>query len=86
MTERVVAERVIRELHAARVRGDFAALCRLFADDGHFEMILSQKEYTNPTGVTQPEINRVVESLRKATPGEVASSAGTGIESTPRIK
>jgi hypothetical protein len=58
----------------------------LYSDDGHFEMILSQKEYTNPTGVTQPEINRVVESLRKATPGEVASSAGTGIESTPRIK
>jgi ketosteroid isomerase-like protein len=38
MTERVVAERLIRDLHAARVRGDLAALCRLFADDGHFEI------------------------------------------------
>jgi ketosteroid isomerase-like protein len=38
MTERVVAERLIRELHAARVRGDLAALCGLFAEDGHFEI------------------------------------------------
>jgi ketosteroid isomerase-like protein len=38
MTERVVAERLIRDLHAARVRGDLAALCRLFADDGRFEI------------------------------------------------
>ncbi len=38
MTERAAAERLIRELHAARVRGDLAALCGLFADDGRFEI------------------------------------------------
>ena len=39
MAERVVAERMIRELHAARVGGDLAALCRLFADHGQFEIV-----------------------------------------------
>jgi hypothetical protein len=58
----------------------------LYSDDGAFEMVLSRRDYTSPTGVTQPEINRIVESLRKATPGEVASSAGAGMESTPRIR
>ena len=38
----------------------------LFSDDGSVEMIFSQKDYQNPTGVTQPEINRIVQSLRKA--------------------
>ena len=39
MAERVVAERLIRELHAARVRGDLAGLCALFADQGRFEIV-----------------------------------------------
>jgi ketosteroid isomerase-like protein len=38
VTERVVAERMIQGLHAARIGGDLAAMCRLFADDGHFEI------------------------------------------------
>jgi ketosteroid isomerase-like protein len=38
LTERVVAERVIRDLHAARVGGDLAGMCRLFADEGRFEI------------------------------------------------
>jgi hypothetical protein len=38
----------------------------LFSDEGSIEMIFSQKDYQNPTGVTQPEINRIVQSLRKA--------------------
>ncbi len=38
MTERVAAERVIRDLHAARVGGDLAGMCRLFADEGRFEI------------------------------------------------
>ena len=38
MTERVVAERMIRELHVARIAGDLAAMCRLFADHGRFEI------------------------------------------------
>ena len=39
MAERVVAERIIRQLHAARVGGDLAGLCRLFADQGRFEIV-----------------------------------------------
>jgi ketosteroid isomerase-like protein len=39
VAERVVAERIIRELHAARVGGDLAGLCRLFADEGRFEIV-----------------------------------------------
>ena len=38
MSERAVAERLIQQLHAARVGGDLAALCRLFAEDGRFEI------------------------------------------------
>src|ERR1700682_1755807 len=39
VAERVVAERMIRELHAARVGGDLGGLCRLFADQGRFEIV-----------------------------------------------
>ena len=38
MTERVIAERMIGELHAARLAGDLAGMCRLFADHGRFEI------------------------------------------------
>ena len=36
--ERAAAERIVRELHMARVNGDFAGMCRLFTDDGRFEI------------------------------------------------
>jgi ketosteroid isomerase-like protein len=39
VAERVVAERMIQQLHAARVGGDLAGLCRLFADEGRFEIV-----------------------------------------------
>ncbi len=39
MAERVVAQRIIEALHAARVAGDLAAMCRLFADTGRFEIL-----------------------------------------------
>jgi hypothetical protein len=58
----------------------------LYSDQDHCEMILSPKKYTNPAGITQPEINRIVESLRKAIPGEVASSASARVESTPPLR
>ncbi len=38
MTERAAVERIVRELHMARVSGDLAGLCRLFADTGRFEI------------------------------------------------
>ncbi len=39
MAERAVAERMVRQVHAARVGGDLAALCRLFADQGRYEIV-----------------------------------------------
>jgi ketosteroid isomerase-like protein len=39
VTERIVAERMIHELHGARVRGDLSGMCRLFAQDGRFEIV-----------------------------------------------
>ena len=39
MAERVVAERMIQQLHAARIGGDLAALCSLFAEHGRFEIV-----------------------------------------------
>jgi ketosteroid isomerase-like protein len=38
VTERADAERLIRDLHAARMRGDLVALCALFAEQGRFEI------------------------------------------------
>jgi hypothetical protein len=38
----------------------------LYADDGAVEFIFDQKNYQDPTGVSQPEINRVIQSLHKA--------------------
>jgi ketosteroid isomerase-like protein len=36
VTERAAATRIVRELHQARVNGDLAGMCGLFADDGSF--------------------------------------------------
>ncbi len=36
--DREEIDRLIRELHSARVRGDLTAICRVFADDGHFQI------------------------------------------------
>jgi len=41
-------------------------IVHLFSDDGSVEMIFLQKNYQNPNGVSQPEINRIVQSLHKA--------------------
>jgi hypothetical protein len=39
VAERVVAQRIIEKLHAARVKGDLATMCSVFADDGRFEIL-----------------------------------------------
>ena len=46
----------------------------LFSDEGSVEMIFLQKDYHNPSGVSQPEINRIVQSLHKATQVGAADS------------
>lgn len=38
----------------------------LYSDEGAIEMIFLQEDYRDYRGVTQPEINRIVQSLRKA--------------------
>jgi ketosteroid isomerase-like protein len=39
VSERIVAERLIQQLHGARVAGDLAGMCRVFADDGRYEIL-----------------------------------------------
>jgi ketosteroid isomerase-like protein len=39
VAERAVAERMVRQVHTARVGGDLPALCRLFADHGRYEIV-----------------------------------------------
>ena len=45
----------------------------LYSDEGGVEMKFYQKDYKNSAGVTQPEINRIVQSLRKAPQNESAA-------------
>ncbi len=51
-------------------------LIDLYSDDGGVEMIFSVKDYKNDFGVTQAEINRIVQTLRKPPPNE-AETLGT---------
>lgn len=39
MSERIVAQQLIEQLHAARVAADLTGMCRVFADDGRFEIL-----------------------------------------------
>lgn len=39
MAERIVAERIIQLLHAARVAGDLPGMCSVFADEGRYEIL-----------------------------------------------
>jgi ketosteroid isomerase-like protein len=39
VSERQLAEQLIQQLHAARVGGDLAGMCRVFADDGRYEIL-----------------------------------------------
>jgi hypothetical protein len=47
-----------------QVRQDGIAV-HLFANDGSIEFIFSQRDYRDTSGITQPEINRIVHSVRK---------------------
>ena len=69
------AETGIFNVHSATYRGfqqgntgvrPQAVLLDLYSSSDAFEIIFLQKDYTNTHGVTQPEINRVVQSLHKA--------------------
>jgi len=47
-----------------RIRQDGIAV-ELFSDEGNIEFVFFQKNYKSPTGLTQPEINRIVQSLHR---------------------
>ena len=53
------------QLGNPRVRPD-RILVDLYSDENAAEMIFLQKDYRNAIGVTQPEINRIVRSLHRA--------------------
>ena len=63
------------QLGNPRVRQD-GIIVDLYSDEGGIEMKFIQEDYRNFGGVTQPEINRIVQTLRKAPQNESA---------TPRI-
>lgn len=52
-----------------QVRPD-GIVVHFYSDEGSVEMIFSQKDYKSSAGVTQPEINRIVQSLRKTPQNE----------------
>jgi len=45
----------------------------LYSDESHFEIMFLQKDYHSATGVTQADINRVIQSVRRAAPTEAAT-------------
>jgi hypothetical protein len=47
-----------------QVRQDGIAV-HLYSEEGSVEFIFFEKDYPNSQGITQPEINRIVQSLRK---------------------
>jgi hypothetical protein len=56
-----------------RVRQD-GIVVDLYSDQGEVEIIFLQDDYHHFSGVTQPEINRIVQSLHNSTSTEAATS------------
>ena len=54
MAERIVAQRIIEKLHAARLAGDLAGMCRLFADTGRFEILGASAD--KPIAIQQTDL------------------------------
>ena len=54
MGGRIVAQRIIEKLHAARVAGDLAGMCRLFADTGRFEILGASAD--KPIAIQQTDL------------------------------
>lgn len=55
MTDRLEIDRLLRELYAARVRGDLDAVCRLFSNDAKFE--IAGASHSSPIAVTRAGVN-----------------------------
>lgn len=48
----------------------------LLSNEGSVELILVQKDYEQPGGLTQPEINRIIQSLHRAQQDQSAAARG----------
>jgi hypothetical protein len=44
---------------------EYGVVVNLYSDDGSVELIFTEKNYNASAGVTQPEINRIIQSLHK---------------------
>jgi len=54
-----------RELGNAETREN-GVVVDLYSDEGGLELIFAEKNYKSSAGVTQPEINRIIQSMHKA--------------------
>jgi len=61
------------QLGSTQVRQDGLRL-ELYSDDGRFAITFLQEGYEEPAGVTQPEINRIVQSLHRTTASDSPKS------------
>jgi hypothetical protein len=48
-----------------------SVLVSLYSDKRSVEMVFERKDYRMPVGITQPEVNRVIQSLRPVSSGEI---------------
>lgn len=47
-------------------------LLDIYSGYGSFEIVILQKDYASSVGVTQPEVNRIIQSLHKSAASDVA--------------
>ena len=57
MTDRLVIERLLRELYAARARGDLDGVCRTFSHDAKFQ--LAGASNASPIAITAVGIDEI---------------------------
>jgi hypothetical protein len=57
------------------VKHPFRMIATLYSEDGGVEFEFFDQDYRHPVNVTQPEINRIVESLHRAGPGATMTAA-----------
>ena len=57
MTDRFAIDRLLRELYAARARGDLDAVCRTFAEDATFR--IAGASHASPIAITAAGIGEI---------------------------
>jgi len=56
ITNRLEIDRLLRELYAARIRGDLEAVCRIFANDAKFQ--IAGPSHATPVSVSSVGIDQ----------------------------